>query len=95
MQVTDLSDMIQRAVWMMLMLSSPLLVGALILGVIISVLQTITQVQEATLTFVPKILLLFGMLVFLSPWLIGQTIDYTTSIFEQMIFVAQRGHNDP
>ncbi len=95
MQVTDLTDMIQRAVWMMLMLSSPLLVGALILGVIISVLQTITQVQEATLTFVPKILLLFSMLVFLSPWLIGQTIDYTTSIFEEMIFIAQRGHNDP
>lgn len=74
---------------MSLMLASPLLVVALLVGVLISILQTITQVQEATLTFVPKILVTLGVLVFLSPWLVAQTVDYTQKTFEQLVWMAQ------
>ena len=82
-------DMIQRLVWLVLLLTMPMLVVTLVVGVIISIFQAVTQIQESTLTFVPKIIVALMVLVFLSPWMIGTMVDYTTELFGELTKVAQ------
>jgi flagellar biosynthetic protein FliQ len=82
-------DMIQRLVWLILLLTMPMLVVTLLVGVIISIFQAVTQIQESTLTFVPKIIVALMVIVFLSPWMIGTMVDYTTELFGELTKVAQ------
>ncbi|EAI2991343.1 flagellar biosynthesis protein FliQ [Campylobacter lari] len=63
-----------------LMLSLPMLLA----GLIISIFQAVTQINEATLSFVPKILLVVVVIVFLMPWMISSMIDFTTNILNQI-----------
>ncbi|EIV6476364.1 flagellar biosynthesis protein FliQ [Campylobacter lari] len=67
-----------------LMLSLPMLLAGLIAGLIISIFQAVTQINEATLSFVPKILLVVVVIVFLMPWMISSMIDFTTNILNQI-----------
>ncbi|NDJ26832.1 flagellar biosynthetic protein FliQ [Campylobacter sp. MIT 12-8780] len=67
-----------------LMLSLPMLLAGLIAGLIISIFQATTQINEMTLSFVPKILLVVVVLIFLMPWMMNTMIDFTTGIFEQI-----------
>ncbi|KGI56655.1 flagellar biosynthesis protein FliQ [Campylobacter sp. MIT 97-5078] len=67
-----------------LMLSLPMLLAGLIAGLIISIFQATTQINEMTLSFVPKILLVVVVLIFLMPWMMNTMIDFTTRIFEQI-----------
>lgn len=70
------------ALYMVLKLSLPILAVALIVGVAISLLQAVTQIQEMTLTFVPKILAVFLCIAIVAPWLIEVMVDYTRHIFD-------------
>ncbi|MGE0199856.1 MAG: flagellar biosynthesis protein FliQ [Candidatus Melainabacteria bacterium] len=83
-------DMIQRMVWLMLLLSAPILVVSLVVGMAISMLQAVTQIQESTITFVPKIVISMLVLVVMSPWLIGQMVEYTSQLFMELTVVAQK-----
>ena len=67
-----------------LMLSLPMLLAGLVAGLIISIFQATTQINEMTLSFVPKILLVVVVLIFLMPWMMNTMIDFTTRIFEQI-----------
>ncbi len=67
-----------------LMLSLPMLLAGLIAGLIISIFQATTQINEMTLSFVPKILLVVVVLIFLMPWMMNVMIDFTVGIFEQI-----------
>ncbi|AJC84029.1 MULTISPECIES: flagellar biosynthesis protein FliQ [Campylobacter] len=67
-----------------LMLSLPMLLAGLIAGLIISIFQAVTQINEATLSFVPKILLVVVVIVFLMPWMVSSMIDFTTNILNQI-----------
>ncbi|ASQ31233.1 flagellar export apparatus, flagellar basal body protein FliQ [Campylobacter avium LMG 24591] len=67
-----------------LMLSLPMLLAGLIAGLIISIFQATTQINEMTLSFVPKILLVVVVLIFLMPWMMNVMIDFTTSILNQI-----------
>nr|WP_100278608.1 flagellar biosynthesis protein FliQ [Mariprofundus aestuarium] len=71
-----------EALYMVLKLSLPTLAVALIVGVAISLFQAVTQIQEMTLTFVPKIVAVFLCLALISPWLVEVLVDYTRHIFE-------------
>ena len=51
------------------MLSSPMLIGALIIGIVVSLFQAVTQINEQTLSFIPKILVIVGALVIFAPWM--------------------------
>ena len=66
---------------MVIKLSLPILGVALIVGVAISLLQAVTQVQEMTLTFVPKIIAVFLCIALASPWLVETMVDYTRQLF--------------
>ena len=67
----------QNAVTLTLLLSAPVLLVAMVVGLLISLFQAVTQIQEMTLTFVPKIVAVFATLLFLSSWMITRLVDYT------------------
>ena len=64
-----------------LLLAGPMLLAALFTGLIISLFQAATQINEMTLTFIPKILAVFAVLVLAGPWLIGLITDFTQRLF--------------
>lgn len=65
----------------MMLLAGPMLVAAMAVGVIVSVLQAITQINEATLTFIPKMIAVILVLVIMAPWMLEVLQDYSTEIF--------------
>lgn len=76
-----------QAIKVGLMVSAPLLVAALVTGLIISILQAATQVNEMTMTFIPKILMIVGVAVALGPWMMKIFIEYTRAVFTSIPFV--------
>lgn len=67
-----------------LMLSLPMLLAGLLAGLVISIFQATTQINEMTLSFVPKILLVVVVLIFIMPWMMNMMIDFTTGLFNQI-----------
>ena len=67
-----------------LFVAGPILLVSLVVGFAISLLQAVTQVQDFTLTFVPKILAVFGCLFFLLPWMASMLIGFTGRIIENL-----------
>ncbi len=88
MTVELASWLLQEALRAVLWAAAPILIGALLVGLTISVIQTATQINDQTLVFVPKIiavLVLFGVLF---PWIMGLLIEFTVRMFD---FAARRG----
>lgn len=71
----------REALMLTLLIAVPLLTVGLIVGVLISILQSATSVQEQTLTFIPKIFAVVLMLLLILPWIVQTMIDYTTRLF--------------
>jgi len=71
----------RQAIELALFLALPMLGVSLIVGVFVSVLQAATQIQEMTLTFVPKILAMFIALLIAFPWMMDRMINYTRELF--------------
>ena len=67
-----------------LMISLPMLMAGLVAGLIISIFQATTQINEMTLSFVPKIILVVVVIIFLMPWMMGQMIDFTERILNMI-----------
>jgi len=78
-------SVLREAVLLIIKLSLPILLVALIVGIIISLLQALTQIQEQTLTFVPKMLAVFGVLVLLLPFMLGSLQDFATDLFNLIV----------
>ena len=77
----DLVGQIARdAIEITLFLSLPMLGVGLVIGLLVSLLQAVTQIQEATLTFVPKIIVVLVVLLFLSPWMMRKMMFYTEQL---------------
>lgn len=72
---------LRESVWLIIKLSAPLLLVALVIGVIISLLQALTQIQEQTLTFIPKMLAVFLVLMYMIPFILTSLGDFATYIF--------------
>ncbi|MFA6498113.1 MAG: flagellar biosynthesis protein FliQ [Desulfurivibrionaceae bacterium] len=77
MTPSEAISLTQNAVTLTLLLSAPVLLVAMVVGLLISLFQAVTQIQEMTLTFVPKIVAVFATLLFLSSWMINKLMDYT------------------
>ena len=71
----------QQTIWTALLLGAPLLITALIVGTLISLLQAVTQVQEMTLVFVPKILAVFIVFALLGGWMLQQAVGFAEEMF--------------
>ena len=66
------------AIYVMLLISAPMLLAGLVVGIAISILQAITQIHEVTLTYIPKIIAVTGALILTLPWIMQQIIDLMT-----------------
>lgn len=67
-----------------LFISLPMLLGGLVAGLAISIFQATTQINEMTLSFVPKIILVVVIIIFTMPWMLNSMIDFTTRILEMI-----------
>lgn len=70
----------ERGIYTVLIMSGPLLILALVVGLLVSIFQATTQIQEQTLAFVPKIVAVLVGLVFFAPWMISHMVSYTSEI---------------
>ena len=77
-------ELAQKAIKVTLLVSLPILGIGLVVGVLVSILQSATQIQEMTLTFVPKILSIFIGLLFLLPWIMHQLTGFTIEIINNL-----------
>ncbi len=71
----------QQAVEMTLMISAPMLLAALVIGLVVSIFQAATQINEMTLSFIPKMLGIFIVLILAGPWMVSLMVDYIQRLF--------------
>ncbi|MBI5429613.1 MAG: flagellar biosynthesis protein FliQ [Nitrosomonadales bacterium] len=71
----------QQAIEMTLMISAPMLLIALIIGLVVSIFQAATQINEMTLSFIPKLLGVFAVLIITGPWMVNTMVDYIQRLF--------------
>ena len=71
----------RQAIEVTLLISAPILLTALIVGLIVSIFQAATQINESTLQFVPKLVAMFVVLMLLGPWMLQYLIDYIQRLF--------------
>lgn len=73
--------LLQQALEVTLLISAPLLLAALITGLVVSVFQAATQINEMTLSFIPKLLAIFATLVLAGPWMLSVMVDFMRRLF--------------
>jgi flagellar biosynthetic protein FliQ len=78
----------QQALELTLMVSAPLLLTALVIGLIVSIFQAATQINEMTLSFIPKLVGMFAVLIVSGPWMIGILLDYMTRLFSSIPYLV-------
>ena len=74
----------RQAIEMTLILAGPLLLAALAVGLVVSIFQAATQINEQTLSFIPKLLAMFLMLILAGPWMLQMMVDYIRRLFESI-----------
>jgi len=74
----------QRAMELAILVSAPMLLAALVIGVLISLFQAATQINEMTLSFVPKLLVLVVVLLLAGPWMLELLVDFTRDLFKDI-----------
>lgn len=74
-------NLVQQGMEITLLVSAPLLLTALVTGLVVSIFQAATQINEATLSFIPKLLAIFAITVLAGPWMIGMMVDFTRRLF--------------
>ncbi len=77
-------EICKNAIWTTLLIAAPMLVAGLVVGILVSLFQSVTQIHEMTLTFIPKILVVVVVLVFTLPWIMNILLSYTTELFAIM-----------
>lgn len=81
MTVGFVNFIIQKMIMTVLYLSAPPLIASLVIGILISVFQAVTQLQDQTLTFVPKIIVVIVVLLIFGPWMLSILVNFTNEIF--------------
>lgn len=83
------TELVNEAIKITIMLSAPMLLGALVVGILISLFQAVTQINEQTLSFVPKILVIIVAMVILSPWMMETITSYTHELYTSIPSVVR------
>ncbi|MDR1073364.1 MAG: flagellar biosynthesis protein FliQ [Treponema sp.] len=89
MGIGDVVRLLRGGILEVLLLASPLLLAALVVGLVVAILQATTSIQEQTLTFVPKIAAILLMLFLLGGWMFSQLSDYTAQLFRMIPDMAK------
>lgn len=84
MTPTTVIEIGRQAIEVTLLVSAPLFIAALATGLLVSIFQAATQINEATLSFVPKLIVIFTTLILAGPWMITMLTDYIRRLFESI-----------
>ncbi|MGE3261747.1 MAG: flagellar biosynthesis protein FliQ [Bacteriovoracia bacterium] len=74
----------REAIMTTVMLAAPLLLSALVVGLVVSIIQAVTQINESTLTFIPKMLAIVVVMIIMAPWMTQMMTSYTTELFTSL-----------
>jgi flagellar biosynthetic protein FliQ len=83
-------EVVNQAIKVTLLLAAPMLIGALVVGILVSIFQAVTQINEQTLSFIPKILVIIVALVIFSPWMMETMVTYTQDLFTSIPELIRR-----
>ena len=72
--------LLNNALWITVIVAAPLLLSVLVIGILIGMLQAATQINEMTLSFIPKLIILFIALLLAGPWILKTLVNYTTTL---------------
>ena len=72
--------LLNNALWITVLVAAPLLLSVLVIGILIGMLQAATQINEMTLSFIPKLIVLFVTLLLAGPWILKTLVNYTTTL---------------
>ena len=84
MNETDALELVQSAIWSVIICSGPAVGAAMAVGIVIALFQALTQIQEATLTFVPKMLAVFAAMILMAPMIASQLFSLTELVFSRI-----------
>ncbi len=79
-------DIMKEALYLVLKASAPMLLTSLVIGLVVSILQTVTSIQEQTLTFVPKLIAVFVVLMLAGSWILTSLKDYMIALFSNFSY---------
>jgi flagellar biosynthetic protein FliQ len=88
MNQSQIMEIGAKAMWVTLELSLPILGVSLVVGLLVSIFQAVTQLQEPTLTFIPKILAVVVVIVFAGPWMMNTMLDFTVELWAGISLVG-------
>ena len=83
------TDLLKTLIIEAVTLATPILVTAMVIGLAVSLFQSVTSIQEHTLTFVPKVLAIVGLLIVLMPWMLRSLVEFATAMISKMPQMAQ------
>ena len=83
------AEVLKNLMFQAVSMAAPILLTGLVIGLCISLFQSVTSIQEQTLTFVPKALGIVGLLILLMPWMLRSLIEFTTAMIQKMPMMAQ------
>jgi flagellar biosynthetic protein FliQ len=81
--MNQLNSILHQALYLVLVVSAPPVLVGLMVGLLIAVFQATTQIQEQTLSFAPKVVVVFGVLALTGPWIGSQLVRFTFHVFDQ------------
>ena len=81
MTIDDVVQICSRALYIICITAAPVLLVSLVVGLIVSIFQTVTSIQEQTLTFVPKILAIFAAIIILGHWMLNNMVEYMVGLW--------------
>ncbi|NBO18656.1 MAG: flagellar biosynthetic protein FliQ [Proteobacteria bacterium] len=87
MEAAEVIDLCRQGIWVLILISAPMMVVALVVGLAIGLLQALTQIQESTLTFVPKVLAMLITLALAMPFMLQTLIDFTNKLQDKIVHI--------
>lgn len=90
MTIDVVSDITREALFLIIKVSLPVLLVSLVIGLIVSIFQTVTSIQEQTLTFVPKIICVFLALIFFGHWMMNSMVEYMNQLWSSFSLYIHR-----
>jgi len=89
MNETEVIEICREAILVMLRVVGPVLLAGLIVGIVISLIQAVTQIQEQTLVFIPKMLVIFGLTIWLLPFMMATLGGFTQSLTDRIVQIGR------
>ncbi|MEZ6046908.1 MAG: flagellar biosynthesis protein FliQ [Planctomycetaceae bacterium] len=84
MNVDHSIELARQAILLTILISTPVMLVAVVVGLIISILQAVTQLQDQTISFVPKVIAMFLTTIYILPWAVQQAMEYSVTLFTEI-----------